>query len=118
MVEWSAPSPKFLQREFLFGIETFPLGTDDCEGGEVVEGWLVPCCQSRLFQPDELFLSQDELPHDEVDHPRFHDMFQKRYPKGNSVSELKTWSADSKAGGSIGSEKVKTCNETWRQKLT
>ena len=65
-----------------------------------------------------MFLSQDELPHDEVDHPRFHDMFQKRYPKGNSVSELKTWSADSKAGGSIGSEKVKTCNETWHQKLT
>ena len=71
-----------------------------------------------LFQPDELFLSQDELPHDEVDHPRFHDMLQKRYPKGNSVSELKTWSADGKAGGSIGSEKVKTGNETWHQKLT
>ena len=30
----------------------------------------------------------------------------------------KAWSADSKAGGSIGSEKIKTCNETWHEKLT
>ena len=99
------------------GIETSPLGADDCDG-EVAEGWLVPCCQSRLFQPDELFLSQDKLPHDEVDHPRFHDMSQQRCPTGRFVSERKTWCADSKAGGFIGSEKVKTCNEAWHQKLT
>ena len=27
------------------------------------------------------------------------------------------WSADSKAGGASGSEKVKTCNETWHLRL-
>ena len=58
------------------GIETFPLGTDDYEGGDDPEGLLGPRCQSRLFQPDDLLFSQDELPHGELDQSRFHDMVQ------------------------------------------
>ena len=38
-----------------------------------VDDWL-PEASHGCSNPDELFLSQDELPHDDVDHPRFHDM--------------------------------------------
>ena len=68
------------RKNFLF--DKFPLGTDDCEGGDGPEGLLGPRCQSRLFQPDDPLFSQDEPPHEALDQSRFHDMVRMHSPTG------------------------------------
>ena len=86
------------------GRETVLFGTDDCEGGDELGGLLDPRCQSRLFHPDDPRFFQDELDHEDPDQSVFHDTVRFRSSTG-IFSSLKTWSVDSKAGGSIGSAK-------------
>ena len=65
----------------------------------------VPVASDGCSNPTMRFYPKTNLPMTNWTKSRFHHIVRYGGPTKDTVSELKTWSADSKAGGSIHSEK-------------